>query len=65
MRFKPGLVIKAAIQLSLYAAVVAFAIRLSYTSIAYMTVAAFLLTFVDELSRVVKNPSLSVSSAVN
>lgn len=54
MRFKAGLVFKAAIQLSIYAAVIAFAIRLSYSSIAYMAFAAFLLTFVDELSRVVK-----------
>jgi len=32
----------------------AFAIRLSYLSIAYMAVAAFLLTFIDELSRILK-----------
>ena len=54
MKFKPRLVMTAAIQLSFYAAVIAFAIRLSYTSIAYMAVAAFLLTFVDEFSRVIK-----------
>jgi Zn-dependent protease with chaperone function len=54
MKFKAGLVFKAAFQLSIYAAIVAFAIWLSYTSIAYMAVAAFVLTFVDEFSRVVK-----------
>lgn len=54
MKFKPRLVMTAAIQLSFYAAVIAFAIRLSYPSIAYMAVAAFVLTFVDEFSRVVK-----------
>jgi hypothetical protein len=58
MKFKAGLVFKAAFQLSIYAAVVAFAIGLSYTSIAYMAFAAFLLTFVDELSRVVKGNNL-------
>jgi len=35
--------------------VVAFAIRLSYTSIAYMAVLSFVLTFVDELSRALKD----------
>lgn len=32
----------------------AFAIRLSYTSIAYMALALFILTLVDELSKVIK-----------
>ncbi len=54
MKFNPGFVFKAALQLSFYAAVVGFAIRLSYTSIGYMALVAFLLTFVDELSRVLK-----------
>ena len=58
MKFKAGLVFKAAFQLSFFGAVVAFAIGLSYTSIAYMAFAAFLLTFVDELSRVVKGNNL-------
>ena len=55
MKFNPGLVFKAAIQMSVFAAVVGFAIRLSYTSIGYMILAAFLLTFIDELSRVLKS----------
>lgn len=55
MKFNTRFVFKAAVQLSIYAAVVAFAIRLSYASIAYMAVVAFLITFVDELSRALKD----------
>lgn len=55
MKFDPRLVFKAAMQLFFYAAIVGFAIRLSYMSIAYMAVVAFLLTFVDELSRALKD----------
>jgi flagellar biosynthesis protein FliR len=51
MKFKPGMVFKTALQLSVFAIVVAFAIRLSYMSILYMAVVAFLVTLVDELSR--------------
>jgi hypothetical protein len=55
MRFKPGMVFKAALQLSVFAIVVAFAIRLSYMSILYMAMVAFLVTFVDELSRALRD----------
>jgi hypothetical protein len=55
MKFIPGFVFKAAVRLSIFAVVVSFAIRLSYTSIAYMAVLTFLLTFVDELSRALKD----------
>jgi hypothetical protein len=55
MKFNPGFVFKAALQISCYAAVVAFAIRLSYTSIGYMALVGFLVTFIDELSRVLKD----------
>jgi len=54
MKFNPRLVFKAATQLFFYAAIVGFAIRLSYTSIVYMAVVAFLLTVADELSRAFK-----------
>ena len=54
LKFNLAFTFKAAVRLSIHAAVIAFAIRLSYVSIAYMAVAAFLLTFVDELSRVLK-----------
>ncbi|HSL54252.1 MAG TPA: M48 family metalloprotease [Pyrinomonadaceae bacterium] len=55
MKFNAGLVFKAALQLFGFATIVGFAIRLSYTSILYMAVAAFLLTFIDELSRTLKD----------
>jgi Zn-dependent protease with chaperone function len=55
MRFKPGMVFKAALQLSVFAIVVPFAIRLSYMSILYMAMVAFLVTFVDELSRALRD----------
>ena len=42
------------LELSIYAAVIAFTIRLSYISIAYMAVLSFLVVFVDELSRALK-----------
>ncbi len=54
LKFNFAFTFKAALRLSIHAAVIAFAIRLSYISIAYMAVAAFLLTFVDELSRALK-----------
>lgn len=54
MKFNPNVAFKAAFNLSTYAAVLAFAIRLSYLSIVYMAAALFILTFVDELSRVIK-----------
>ena len=53
-RFDPGLAFKTAIQLGVYGAVVGFAIRLSYTSIAYMAAVAFLLALVDELPKAFK-----------
>jgi hypothetical protein len=55
LKFNFAFAFKAAVRLSIFAAIIAFAIRLSYISIAYMAVAAFLLTFVDELSRILKN----------
>jgi hypothetical protein len=55
MKFKPVMVFRAALQLSVFAIVVAFAIRLSYMSILYMAVVAFLVTFVDELSRALRD----------
>ena len=54
LKFNFTFVLNAAVRLSIKAAIIAFAIRLSYISIAYMAVVAFLLTFVDELSRVLK-----------
>ena len=54
MKFNPAYAFKAAFNLASYAAVIAFAIRLSYTSIVYMALALFLLTLIDELSRVIK-----------
>ena len=54
MKFKPSFAFKAAFNLSIFAAILAFAIRLSYTSIAYMALALFILTLVDELSKVIK-----------
>lgn len=54
IKFNPAYAIKAAFNLSIYAAVLAFAIRLSYTSILYMALALFILTLVDELSKVIK-----------
>ncbi|HKG61585.1 MAG TPA: M48 family metalloprotease [Pyrinomonadaceae bacterium] len=54
IKFSPAVAFKAAFNLSIYAAVLAFAIRLSYTSIVYMALALFILTLVDELSRVIK-----------
>jgi hypothetical protein len=54
LKFNFAFAFQAAIRLSIYAAIIAFAIRLSYISIAYMAVSAFLLTIVDELSRVLK-----------
>lgn len=55
MKFNPRLVFVAALQLFGFATIVGFAIRLSYTSVVYMAVAAFLLTFIDELSRTLKD----------
>ena len=55
MKFNFEFAFKAAVRLSIFAAIIAFAIQLSYISIAYMAVAAFLLTFVDEFSRILKN----------
>jgi len=54
VKFNPAYVLKAAFNLAIFAAVLAFAIRLSYTSIVYMALALFILTFVDELSKVIK-----------
>jgi Zn-dependent protease with chaperone function len=54
VKFNPAYAIKAAFNLAVYAAVLAFAIRLSYTSIVYMALALFILTLVDELSKVIK-----------
>jgi Zn-dependent protease with chaperone function len=54
IKFNPAYTFKSAFNLSIYAAVFAFAIRLSYTSIFYMALALFILTLVDELSRVIK-----------
>lgn len=54
LKFNFAVALKAAVRLSIFAAIIAFAIQLSYLSIAYMAVAAFLLTFVDELSRVLR-----------
>lgn len=54
IKFNAGVAFKAALNLAIYAAVLAFAIRLSYTSIAYMALALFIIAFVDEFSRVVK-----------
>ena len=48
-------VFKAAVRLSIFAAVIAFAIRLSYAGIAYMAVTAFLLAFIDELARALRD----------
>lgn len=55
MKFNFAFAFKAAVRLSIFAAIIAFAIRLSYISIAYMAVTVFLLTIVDELSRKLKN----------
>jgi hypothetical protein len=55
LKFNFAFAFQAAVRLSIYAAIIAFAIRLSYISIAYMAVTAFLLTFVDEFSRILKN----------
>ena len=57
-KFNPAFAFKAAFNLSIYAAVIAFAIRLSYTSIFYMALALFLLTLIDELSRVIKGKKI-------
>jgi len=54
MKFMPVFVFKAAVKLSIFAAVIAFALRLTYTSIAYMALTTFLVTVVDELSRALK-----------
>lgn len=54
MKFDPAVAFKAGFNLAFYAGVLAFAIRLSYTSIVYMAFALFILTFVDEFSRVLK-----------
>jgi Zn-dependent protease with chaperone function len=55
LKFNFAFAFRAAVRLSIFAAIIAFAIRLSYISIVYMAVAAFLLTMLDELSRIVKN----------
>ena len=54
LKFNFAFAFKAAVRLSIFAAIIAFAIRLSYISIVYMAVATFLLVIVDELSRVLK-----------
>jgi heat shock protein HtpX len=54
VKFNPGYTFKAAFNLACYAAVLAFAISLSYLSIFYMALALFILTLVDEFSKVIK-----------
>ncbi len=63
--FNPAYAIKAAFNLAIYAAVLAFAIRLSYTSIVYMALALFILTLVDEFSKVIKGKRRLVVSVPN
>jgi len=54
VKFNPGVAFKGAFNLAFFAAILAFAIRLSYTSIVYMALALFILTLVDELSKVIR-----------
>ncbi|HEX5602003.1 MAG TPA: M48 family metalloprotease [Pyrinomonadaceae bacterium] len=65
IEFNPAYTFKAAFNLAIYAAVLAFAIRLSYTSIVYMALALFILTLVDELSKVIKGKRRLVVSVPN
>lgn len=54
-KFNPRLVFHAALQFSFFAGVLGYAIRLNYLSIGYLAFAAFLLTFIDELARALKD----------
>ena len=63
MKFNFAFAFKAAVRLAIFAGIIAFAIRLSYLSIAYMALSAFLLTFVDELSRILKEKQQVTSTS--
>ena len=65
VKFNPSFAFKAGFNLAFFAAILAFAIRLSYTSIVYMALALFILTLVDELSKVIKGKRRLVVSVPN